>query len=276
MPSAEGCLTQSTAASRSPRVLITDAMLVNGGDEALVTGLIKALTRRWPAARFTILSHRFDESREVLPDLQIARALEREDEIEAVEQYYRSADLIISAPGGFLHEHYDITAALRGFQLASGSREATRSLCAVDRAIQQPRHQRSARRCSPASRPRRGARQPLAPAPDGLRRHRRSRHPYPGRRLPVAPAGTIAVRREVRTSAPRGALFQAMACTAIENGSRRQSRRRGTWSGIFAHRVSRSFCSSRRVRASPATLTTRISPCGSSKACPRRFATAAS
>jgi colanic acid/amylovoran biosynthesis protein len=118
VPSAEGCVAQTAGASRSPRVLITDAMLVNGGDEALVTGLIKALKRRWPGARFTILSHRFDESRQVLPDLRIERAVEREDGIEAVEPHYRSADLVISAPGGFLHEHYDITAALRGFRLA--------------------------------------------------------------------------------------------------------------------------------------------------------------
>jgi colanic acid/amylovoran biosynthesis protein len=118
VPSAEGCVTQTAGAARSPRVLITDAMLVNGGDEALVTGLINALTRRWPAARFMILSHRFDASRHVVQGLRIERALDREDGIETVEQHYRWADFVISAPGGFLHEHYDITAALRGFRLA--------------------------------------------------------------------------------------------------------------------------------------------------------------
>lgn len=120
MSSAEGCVTSTSgsAARTAPRILVTDAMPVNGGDEALVVGLLRALTRRWTGARFTILCHRPDESRQVLPGYPIEPALESHQGDDAVERFYRWADLVISTPGGFLHDHYDISATLRGFQLA--------------------------------------------------------------------------------------------------------------------------------------------------------------
>jgi colanic acid/amylovoran biosynthesis protein len=37
----------------------------------------------------------------------------------SVEQSYRDADLVISTPGGFLHEYYDIETTLRGFGIAA-------------------------------------------------------------------------------------------------------------------------------------------------------------
>ena len=118
MSSAESGVAPATDTARGARILITDAMPVNGGDEALVLGLLKALRRRWPGARFTILCRRAEESRRLLPGLHIEPGLERHDDIDAVERHYRSAGLVISTPGGFLHDYYDISAALRGFQLA--------------------------------------------------------------------------------------------------------------------------------------------------------------
>jgi polysaccharide pyruvyl transferase WcaK-like protein len=118
VPPPTGGVAPQTGGTHRPHVLITDAMPVNGGDEALVMGLRRALRRRWPSARFTMLCHRADESRRLLPDAPIEPAMETDDGIETVERFYRRADLVISTPGGFLHEHYDITAALRGFQLA--------------------------------------------------------------------------------------------------------------------------------------------------------------
>jgi colanic acid/amylovoran biosynthesis protein len=50
--------------------------------------------------------------------LRIEPALEPDQGNHAVVRHYRHADLVISTPGGFLHDHYDITAALRGFRLA--------------------------------------------------------------------------------------------------------------------------------------------------------------
>jgi colanic acid/amylovoran biosynthesis protein len=110
--------TPASAAPRGPRVLITDAMPVNGGDEALVLGLLRALKRRWTGARFMILCHRPDASRQVLPGYPIEPALEPHQGDDAVERFYSWADLVISTPGGFLHDHYDISTTLRGFRLA--------------------------------------------------------------------------------------------------------------------------------------------------------------
>lgn len=101
-----------------PRVLITDAVPLNGGDETLVLGLLRALKRRWTTARFKILCHRPDESRQVLPGYSIEAALEPHQHSDAVERFYGWADMVISTPGGFLHDHYDISATLRGFELA--------------------------------------------------------------------------------------------------------------------------------------------------------------
>ncbi len=93
-------------------------MPVNGGDQALVLGLVRALKRRWASASFRILCHRADESRQMLPGYRIEPALAPDQDTGAVAPFYRHADLVISTPGGFLHDHYDIRGTLRGFQLA--------------------------------------------------------------------------------------------------------------------------------------------------------------
>jgi colanic acid/amylovoran biosynthesis protein len=105
-------------AAFSPRVLVTDAVPVNGGDEALLVGLLRSLSQRWGSPRFTVLCQRPDESRRLLPDLAIEPALTHDGDISSVERWYREADVVVSTPGGFLHEHYDIETALRGFNLA--------------------------------------------------------------------------------------------------------------------------------------------------------------
>src|SRR5262245_26809074 len=99
MPSsAEGGIRQMPGIARPLQVLITDAMPVNGGDEALLVGLLRTLGRRWPAARFTVLCHRPEESRRLLPGVCIEPALQRDGDIAAVERFYRNADLVLSTP----------------------------------------------------------------------------------------------------------------------------------------------------------------------------------
>ncbi len=138
-----------TARERKPRVLITDAMPVNGGDEALLVGLLRGLEHRWPGTRFTVLSARAAQGRKILPQVRIEPALgsmgvfrwtRRRRELadghgnplremlkrlacfleeQVVARRYREADVVVSAPGGFLNDHYDITSVLRGFELAA-------------------------------------------------------------------------------------------------------------------------------------------------------------
>jgi polysaccharide pyruvyl transferase WcaK-like protein len=94
-------------------------MPVNGGDEALLMALLRGLTGLWPTAPITVLCHRPDESRRLLPAVHIEPAIARDNDVSRVEPFYREADLVISTPGGFLHEHYNIEPALRGFELAT-------------------------------------------------------------------------------------------------------------------------------------------------------------
>jgi hypothetical protein len=58
---------------------VTDAMPVNGGDEALLRGLLHSLRARWPATTLTVLCHRAEDSRRILSDLHIESALECHD-----------------------------------------------------------------------------------------------------------------------------------------------------------------------------------------------------
>jgi colanic acid/amylovoran biosynthesis protein len=116
VPAAEGRL---NAAGRAPRrILITDAMPVNGGDHALVLGLLKTLAARWPSADVTVLCQRIEQSRPLMPEFRLEAGLGPHESTDRVARFYREADLVISTPGGFLHEHYDICTTLRGFRLA--------------------------------------------------------------------------------------------------------------------------------------------------------------
>jgi colanic acid/amylovoran biosynthesis protein len=102
-----------------PRVLVTDAMPVNGGDEALLFGLLRGMHKARPSTTFTVLCHKAEESRRLLPNLHIEPALGCGEDLSRVEPFYRRADLVVSTPGGFLHEHYDIRTPIRGFELAA-------------------------------------------------------------------------------------------------------------------------------------------------------------
>jgi colanic acid/amylovoran biosynthesis protein len=133
-------------------ILITNALPLNGGDEAILRATRLALLERWPQARIAILCRHVLKSRALLPDLDLSPDLESAVEVapaplrllarasgrmpalrrlgvrpafferardrRGIVERYRAADLVISAPGGFLHDFYPIEARLRGFELA--------------------------------------------------------------------------------------------------------------------------------------------------------------
>ncbi len=103
------------------KFLITNSVPLNGGDEALLRALIIALTRRWPDSEIQVLCKDLDRCRKQLPDLHLGSDLEfsktKQDRRDTVDSY-QTADMIISAPGGFLHDHYPIEDRLRGFEVA--------------------------------------------------------------------------------------------------------------------------------------------------------------
>ena len=105
------------------RILITNSVPLNGGDEALLRALLAGLQGRWPNAELTVLCKDVDLCRKQLPDLQLASDLEFAAGEEARAEtlaHYRAADLVISSPGGFLHDHYGVTERLKGFETALG------------------------------------------------------------------------------------------------------------------------------------------------------------
>ena len=137
-------------------VLITNSVPLNGGDEALLRALVGTIARAVPGARFTVLTSATRTARIVLPDLrfdddlehatpEIARRLlagvsgsagspARRVAASAVRRFleivdggrgrqrilalYRDADVVFSAPGGYLHDHYPVSARLRGLETA--------------------------------------------------------------------------------------------------------------------------------------------------------------
>ena len=140
-----------------PKILITNCVPLNGGDEALLRGLIAALQSRLPGSHITCLVKDLPRCRQHLPDLRLDSDLEftplqadpatipytqspnsvpipqsavsnphwfaqhistcHPDRARVLE-LYRQADLILSAPGGFFHDHYPIEHRLRGLELA--------------------------------------------------------------------------------------------------------------------------------------------------------------
>lgn len=103
------------------KFLITNSVPLNGGDEALLRALITALACRWPESEVTVLCKDVDRCRQQLPDLDLNSDLEfakSPEERSNTLECYRAADIVLSAPGGFLHDHYGIEKRLRGFELA--------------------------------------------------------------------------------------------------------------------------------------------------------------
>jgi polysaccharide pyruvyl transferase WcaK-like protein len=101
-------------------ILITNAVPVNGGDEALLRATLESLRIRWPQSSVTVLCAHLDVCRKHLTDLSLASDLEfvtTDCERRRVSELYRKADVILSAPGGFLHDYYDIQDRLRGFEV---------------------------------------------------------------------------------------------------------------------------------------------------------------
>jgi polysaccharide pyruvyl transferase WcaK-like protein/2-polyprenyl-3-methyl-5-hydroxy-6-metoxy-1,4-benzoquinol methylase len=103
------------------KFLITNSVPLNGGDEALLRALVAALVRRWPNSEVTVLCKDLPLCRKQLPDLHLASDLEFADTEESRRntlECYRAADIVLSAPGGFLHDHYPIQERLQGFETA--------------------------------------------------------------------------------------------------------------------------------------------------------------
>lgn len=102
-----------------PRVLVTDAVPMNGGDELLLRALLGALRRRWPNSTATVMTRHVAASRMLLPDVDIVGDLQVAP--ADARRAYAAADLVISTPGGFLNRHYDFTSRLEGFHAASAA-----------------------------------------------------------------------------------------------------------------------------------------------------------
>jgi polysaccharide pyruvyl transferase WcaK-like protein/2-polyprenyl-3-methyl-5-hydroxy-6-metoxy-1,4-benzoquinol methylase len=103
--------------------LITNSVPLNGGDEALLRALVTALTNRWPDSKVTVLCKDLELARKQLPDLNLEADLEfakTEESRRDTFACYHAADVVLSAPGGFLHDYYSIEERLQGFEVALG------------------------------------------------------------------------------------------------------------------------------------------------------------
>jgi colanic acid/amylovoran biosynthesis protein len=102
-------------------ILITNSVPLNGGDEALLQATMESLRHRWPDSQITVLCRDADQARVRFADLRIESDLEfvkSPSQRRSVSNLYRTADLVLSAPGGFLSDHYPIEQRLRGFEVA--------------------------------------------------------------------------------------------------------------------------------------------------------------
>lgn len=99
-----------------PRVLVTDAVPMNGGDELLLRALLRSLHDRWGIGRVQVMTHAVAASRALMPDVHFVG--DASVDADGARQAYHDADVIISTPGGFLSRHYG-TARLSGMRLAA-------------------------------------------------------------------------------------------------------------------------------------------------------------
>lgn len=103
------------------KFLITNSVPLNGGDEALLRALTISLSCRWPESNVKVLCKDLERCRKQLPDLDLASDLEFTNSTadrDTTLEYYRAADIVLSAPGGFLHDHYPVQERLNGFEVA--------------------------------------------------------------------------------------------------------------------------------------------------------------
>jgi colanic acid/amylovoran biosynthesis protein len=106
-------------------ILISNSVPLNGGDEALLRALVESLKERWPQCTVTALCNNLELTRQHLPDLTLASDLEfaSNGSLREVSALYRQADIVLSAPGGFLHDFYPLEERLRGFEVALALRK---------------------------------------------------------------------------------------------------------------------------------------------------------
>lgn len=137
------------------KILVTNSVPLNGGDEALLRATYLSLQKALPQAEITVLCSNLELCRKYITDINLDSDLEylrpgkprfkyfffqkirkillqyfkiglnskfslllaNEDEIR-IKKLYRECDIVISSPGGFLHDHYPIVKRIEGFKLA--------------------------------------------------------------------------------------------------------------------------------------------------------------
>jgi polysaccharide pyruvyl transferase WcaK-like protein len=102
-------------------VLITNSVPLNGGDEAVLRAVVQSLKSRLPDASITVLCNRLELSKKYLPDLMLAPDLEfatTSADRRHVSELYRNADIVLTSPGGYLHDFYPIEDRLRAIEVA--------------------------------------------------------------------------------------------------------------------------------------------------------------
>lgn len=102
-------------------ILITNSVPLNGGDEALLRATVESLRARWPDSQITVLCRDAELACVRFADLRIESDLEfvkSASQRRSVSNLYRAADVVLSAPGGFLSDHYPIEPRLQGFEVA--------------------------------------------------------------------------------------------------------------------------------------------------------------
>jgi colanic acid/amylovoran biosynthesis protein len=103
------------------KFLITNTVPLNGGDEALLHATVESLQARWPHSQIAVLCKDVEQARPRFPGLTLESDLEfvkSSSQRDRVSNLYREADLVLSAPGGFLNDYYPLAPRLRGFEVA--------------------------------------------------------------------------------------------------------------------------------------------------------------
>ncbi len=107
------------------RYVITDSVPLNGGDEALLRALITAIMMRDPTASITVLAKDVGRCQLQCPDLAFDcdpaffKVNPQDDAArQRIATLFQAADLIISSPGGFLNDFYNIDGRLSSLELA--------------------------------------------------------------------------------------------------------------------------------------------------------------
>ncbi len=137
------------------QILITNSVPLNGGDETLLRATYLSFKKEFPNCKIVVLCSRLKQCKQFINDIELDSDLEfisypkfeltyrvkqkirrvlfkvfdidfnskaslffaTKDE-RRVKALYRTSDLIISSPGGFLHDFYEIANRINGFKLA--------------------------------------------------------------------------------------------------------------------------------------------------------------